>query len=80
MKKVLLVNGSPRRNGNTASALSIAERVLNEKEVKTERIEIGNKPVRGCIGCERCKDTYRCIFDDVTDSGCLRRLLAGDVR
>lgn len=64
MKKVLIINGSPRKNGATAGALSVVEGILKDKGLETERLEIGNKPVRGCIGCERCAEIHKCAFDD----------------
>lgn len=65
--KVLLVNGSPRINGNTFIALSEASKVLEKEGISTELIEIGAKPVRGCIACQWCKkhpEEKRCVFDD----------------
>lgn len=64
MKTVLLINGSPNKTGNTAAALKIMEDVLLEQGIKTVWFQIGNKPVRGCIDCERCKETHRCAFAD----------------
>ncbi len=61
MSRVLLVNGSPNNNGNTASALSIIKSVLNQKGMITRRFELGNKPVRGCINCQRCATNHRCV-------------------
>lgn len=65
--KVLLVNGSPRINGNTFIALSEASKILEKEGISTELIEIGAKPVRGCIACQWCKkhpEEKRCVFDD----------------
>lgn len=78
MKKVLLINGSPNKNGNTAAALSVAERVLSEKGIAAERIELGKKPVRGCIACERCDDTKRCVFDDDVCNTIIEKILECD--
>lgn len=69
--KVLLVNGSPRINGNTFIALSEVSKVLEKEGISTELIEIGAKPVRGCIACQWCKkhpEEKRCVFnDDITN-------------
>ncbi len=64
--KVLLVNGSPREKGNTATALDEIAAQLQKNGIDTETLWIGNKPVRGCIACGRCKASGagRCVFDD----------------
>ena len=64
--KVLLVNGSPRKNGNTFVALTEVSRTLETEGIETEIVQIGNKPVRGCIACMTCKKKQngRCTFDD----------------
>jgi multimeric flavodoxin WrbA len=53
--KVLLINGSPRKNGNTFVALSEAAKTLEQQGIETEIVQIGMKPVRGCIACAQCK-------------------------
>lgn len=64
--KVLLINGSPRREGNTATALAEVARQLAHEGVESETVWIGNSPIRGCIACNQCiaKGLGRCIFDD----------------
>ena len=64
--KVLLINGSARRQGNTFLALSEAAKQLEKHGVETEIVQIGTKPVRGCIACGQCKAKAlgRCVFDD----------------
>lgn len=63
--KVLLINGSPRKEGCTYTALSEVACQLNKNEIETEIFQLGNKPVRGCIGCGKCSSlNNRCIFDD----------------
>lgn len=64
--KVLLVNGSPRKNGNTFVALTEVAHTLEAEGIETEIVQIGNKPVRGCIACMTCKKKQngRCTFDD----------------
>ena len=64
--KVLLINGSPRRKGNTFLALSEAAKTLEANGIATEIVQIGVKPVRGCIACGQCqtKQLGRCVFDD----------------
>jgi multimeric flavodoxin WrbA len=65
--KVLLINGSPRKNGETALSLSIVEKILLKADIETEWFHLGTKPVHGCCHCNSCEKTNRCVF---TDDGC----------
>ncbi|WP_296861690.1 flavodoxin family protein [uncultured Methanobrevibacter sp.] len=65
--KVLLVNGSPHKNGCTYTALSEIEKTLNESDIETEIFWIGNKAIRGCIACGKCGEIGKCTFDDVVN-------------
>lgn len=65
--KVLLINGSPNAGNCTFTALSEVENVLNKAGIDTEIIHIGNKDIRGCIGCRKCKTAGRCVFDDIVN-------------
>ena len=64
--KVLLLNGSANNKGNTFTALSEIAKQLEKNGVESEIMQLGNKPVRGCIGCGQCqaKQLGRCAFDD----------------
>ena len=62
--KVLLINGSPREQGNTYTALSEVAKTLQEEGVETEIISIGKKAVQGCIACGWCGREGRCTFRD----------------
>jgi multimeric flavodoxin WrbA len=64
--KVLLINGSPRQNGNTATALAEVAKQLTQEGIDSEMVWIGNKPIRGCIACGQCKakGLGKCVFDD----------------
>ena len=63
--KVLLVNGSPKANGNTARALAEVAEQLRAEGIDTETFQLGAKPIRDCIGCGQCgKLDCRCTFDD----------------
>ena len=62
--KVLMINGSPRKNGNIALAFSEMEKVFEENGVEYENVQIGGSAIRGCIACESCRKTGRCVFDD----------------
>lgn len=69
--KVLLINGSPRKNGNTNTSLTEVAHQFNKLGIQSEIVWIGNKPVRGCIACNKCKESgnNRCVFnDDVTNT------------
>jgi len=65
--KVLLINGSPNVNGNTALALQEMVKAFGEDGVETEVITIGNKAIRGCIGCRTCMQKGQCVFDDAVN-------------
>lgn len=62
--KVLLINGSPHKEGCTYTALCEVADTLEKNGVETELVWVGTKPVAGCIACGKCKETGRCIFDD----------------
>ena len=64
--KVLFINGSPRKDGNTSIALSEVAKQLSQEGIESEIVWIGNKPIRGCIACGQCKvkGIGRCVFDD----------------
>lgn len=63
--KVLLVNGSPHKNGSTNRALQEVEKTLQAAGVETEIFWIGNEPIGGCIGCGGCGKTGACVFGGV---------------
>jgi multimeric flavodoxin WrbA len=65
--KVLLLNGSPKGNGNTAMALSEMEKVFAQEGIEAEIVQVGSKNVRGCIACGHCYREGRCVFDDVVN-------------
>lgn len=59
--KVLIINGSPHPEGNTAIGLREVEKELNKAGIETEFVTIGNKDIRGCIACDYCR-THGCAF------------------
>ena len=65
--KVLMLNGSPRANGNTARALSELENIFAAEGIETETVQIGNKEIRGCISCFSCYKTGKCVIDDIVN-------------
>ncbi len=65
--KVLLVNGSPHVKGCVARAFDELETTLHECGVDTERVNVGNKDIRGCIACNFCRTNMRCVFNDAVN-------------
>lgn len=65
--KVMIVNGSPKPQGNTAAALEEMRKVFADAGVETEMVHVGNKAIRGCIACQKCAETGRCVFDDLVN-------------
>lgn len=65
--KVLMVNGSPRADGNTAVALREMEKIFAAEGVEAETIQIGNKDIRGCIACGTCFEKGKCVLDDLVN-------------
>lgn len=65
--KVLIINGSPRMNGNTSIALREMEQVFSSENIETETVVVGNKDVRGCIACLSCRKNGKCVFDDIVN-------------
>ena len=65
--KVLMINGSPRVNGNTAIALDEMENIFEAEGVDVEIVQVGQLPVRGCVACVRCAELGKCVFDDVVN-------------
>ena len=65
--KVLMINGSPRENGNTAIALDEMKNVFEAEGVETKIVQVGNKNVRGCVACGRCTKLGKCVFDDIVN-------------
>lgn len=65
--KVLVINGSPHLNGCTDRALREVEKTLEANGVEVERVNVGNKDIRGCIGCNYCREHGRCVFNDLVN-------------
>jgi len=65
--KVLMLNGSPHSKGNTAVALNEMVPVFEAEGIETEIVTVGNKAIRGCIGCGKCSELGRCVFDDLVN-------------
>ncbi len=65
--KVLLINGSPRKNGNTAYALQQMAEVFQAQGVEAEILHISHQAIRGCIACRSCHQSGKCVFDDAVN-------------
>ncbi|HWR40002.1 MAG TPA: flavodoxin family protein [Patescibacteria group bacterium] len=77
--KVIGINGSPRREGNTARLLGVIFAELNRQEIETEQISLAEKNIRGCIACRTCVENQnqKCVVnDDFND--CFARMIAAD--
>ena len=65
--KVLIINGSPRAEGNTSIDLREMEKIFHAEGIQTEILQIGNKDIRGCIACNSCGKNGKCVFDDLVN-------------
>ena len=65
--KVLLINGSPKQNGNTALALKEMADIFAQEGIEAEIVHIGNQAIRGCVSCLGCKKAGKCVFDDMVN-------------
>lgn len=65
--KVLMLNGSPRKNGNTSIALDEVRKILESEGIEVETIQVGNMDISGCRGCLYCKDNGKCVKDDIVN-------------
>ena len=66
--KVLVINGSPRKNGNSAALFSQMQTIFEKENVEIDYYQIGSKDIRGCMACGFCHEHGQCVFkDDVND-------------
>ena len=65
--KVLMLNGSPRSDGNTTIALKEIEKVFLENNIEVETIQVGNKTIRGCMACNYCYKNKKCAINDIVN-------------
>lgn len=65
--KVLIINGSPKNDGNTAIAIGEMVKKFEEEGIETEIMHIGGKDIRGCMACQKCFKDGKCVFDDVVN-------------
>ena len=64
---VLMINGSPRANGNTSQALAEMKKIFDAEKIETTVLHIGNRNIRGCMACNGCMKLGRCVFDDAVN-------------
>jgi multimeric flavodoxin WrbA len=78
--KVVAINGSPRKNGNTAILLKVVMDELNKEDIDTELIHLGVKPIQGCTACYRCfkNRDYKCAQERDIISECIEKMLEAD--
>ena len=65
--KVLILNGSPRKDGNTSIAIREMVSIFNQEGVDAEVVQIGGQDIRGCIACGHCYETGKCVFNDIVN-------------
>ncbi|MDD3337521.1 MAG: flavodoxin family protein [Lachnospiraceae bacterium] len=65
--KVLILNGSPRVNGNTSVAVREMEETFAKNGIEVESIQLGGEDIRGCISCGKCAESGKCVFDDMVN-------------
>ena len=75
--KVLILNGSPHANGNTASAIAEMVKVFEEENIETEVVQVGSQQLRGCMGCGACYKLGKCVFDDMVNE-CAEKFAEAD--
>ena len=78
--KVVAFNGSPRKGGNTSILIRNVLDVLENQGIETETVQVGGKPIRGCIACYKCfenKDRH-CSVDKDMLNACIDRIVAAD--
>ena len=66
--KVLIINGSPRPNGNTSIAVRELEKTFAEEGIEVDTMRIGSEAIRGCVACYSCAQTGKCVFDDAVNA------------
>lgn len=65
--QVLMINGSPRANGNTYIALHELKAIFHAEGIQTEIVQVGNKAIHGCVACNFCKKNGKCVLDDLVN-------------
>lgn len=78
--KIIAVNGSPRKNGNTYHLLTIVLNELKARGIETELIQAGGRDIHGCIACNKCRTSHesRCVFNDDIINSSLEKIAAAE--
>lgn len=78
--KVVAINGSPRKNGNTVILINEVFKILQQNEIETEIIQLGNKPVHGCTACMKCKEIQdgQCHIKNAHLNYCIEKMVEAD--
>ncbi len=80
MMKVVAINGSPHKDGNTAAALAVMKAELEREGIGVEDIQVGDQRIHGCIACNYCRksEDNRCVFEDDLVNETIRKMRAAD--
>lgn len=80
MTKVLAINGSPRKDGNTSILLRHILKECESEEIETETIQLGGKKIHGCTSCMKCFENRnrQCVIDDDLVNTCIRKMIEAD--
>lgn len=65
---VLMINGSPRKDGNTTIAVNEMVKIFESENIEVEVVQVGTMDIRGCIACGSCHKTGKCVFDDIVNT------------
>lgn len=65
---VLMINGSPRKEGNTTIAVNEMVKIFESENIEVEVVQVGTMDIRGCIACGSCHKTGKCVFDDIVNT------------
>jgi len=78
--KVTAFNGSPRKGGNTEILLRRVLEPIDESGIEVDFVQVGGRPIRGCIACRKCFETknQRCILDDDIVNDCIAKMVESD--
>lgn len=78
--KVVAFNGSPRKDGNTASLIGHLFESLEKEGIETELVQLGGKPVHGCLACYKCVENKdgRCVIDKDVINDCIAKMTEAD--
>ncbi len=72
MPTILLLNGSPRKDGNTSIALAELEKTFAAEGITTETVQVGHLAIRGCLSCGYCYKNGKCAIDDIVNELALK--------